>query len=833
MYFLPFIQQLRKTIRQTFFSILLHLFLHILHVFRMKKEKTLTGIKGFLSFLIWMTIFGFFVRLFETALLAYYHFDFQKQFKLNILGFGYDILWFGKISLSIFPIHLLISHFDEKAAKWTLRIIGTLMLLISNAMVMYFVEAYLPLDKIFFDYSISDIIYIAGASEPFVWWGYVFLLLIPAAFFVLSRHEFRYRKVLLPVWTVLAIASLFVWKVPERFYENSEDKNTIGNKQAFFFGSLFSEEKSFYQIDTKDFEQNRERIKAFQSLFFDIEFVDERYPFAHIDKSPDVLSPFFNLNPDQKPNLVFIITEGLGREFCGKNSQLPSPMPFLDSLASAGLSWDNCLSSSQRTFAVLPTMFGSLPFGEQGFLQSPNCPRFNSMIKTLNQNGYSSSFFYGGWLCFDEMCYFLNDNGVNNFLPDYTTYPQNMMNSWGLYDEYLFSESFKHIDFENKSPRLDIYMTLTTHDPFEFPCKENYIERYKQMLAETKCSGKVNEYTYKCYASFSYFDDCLRKFFSTYKSKPGYENTIFVITGDHCFYSSISEFNKYYVPLVIWSPMLKESKEFPAMATHRDITPSFLAMMKSVYGIETPDTVAWINSGLDTVSYFRSKTFSPQLKGSRIMSNMIFNDMFYDDGKAYKITCPSGCPLLTPCDDNSLKNILSEYKALDDYVMNKDALLPGNANNILLASIDSMQSQNFTLAHTKVHPADTLGESNVFSLCKTYPFEFFEVKTKDELKSVSLQCELDVFIPKHEECSNIHFDFAIDRKSGHENIKSIPINYFYQDYGQWHHFSMTQIFEKSALDYQDGDKLSGYFVNEGNKNFFITNFRMKIIGTLE
>lgn len=801
----------------------------------MKKEKLSIGLQGFLSFLLWLLVFGFAVRLFETALLTHYHFEFTKQLRLCVFGFGYDILFFGKITLVLFPFYLLINHFSEKAAKWTFRIIGTIMLLISNAMIMYFVAAYVPLDKIFFDYSIHDLIYIASASEPFVWWGYVLLLLIPATFLLLSRHEFRMGKISLFVWLSVSVAGLCVWKVPEKLYGNNNEKNTIDNKQAFFFGSLFSKESKFDRIDinTEDSEQNRERIKAFQSQFPEIEFVSAKYPFVHIDHSPDVLSSFFNLDPDVKPNFVFVITEGLSREFCGPSCIYPSPMPFLDSLASVSLSWSNCLSSSQRTFAVLPTLLGSLPFGEQGFLNSSNCPRYNSLIKILNQNGYTSSFFYGGWLCFDEMCYFLNDNDVNNFLPDYKTYPKEMSNSWGLYDQYLFSESFKQIDFKSGKPRLDIYLTLTTHDPFEYPNEENYIERFKQMLVKTNSTDKIYKHMYKCYASYSYFDDCLRDFFATYKSKPGYENTIFVITGDHCFYSSVSEFNKYYVPLVIWSPMLKESRDFTAMATHRDVTPSMLAMMKSVYDIETPDTVAWINTGLDTVSYFRSKTFSPQLKASRLMGNMIYGDYFYDDGNVYKINYQDNMLSLVPEENEQVKHLLNEYKAMDDYVMNNDALLPRDGNRKMLFSVDSLQSPNFTRTQTNVMPTDTLDKENVFTLSKSKPFYLTNIVLENDLKFVEVQCEFDVFIPKYEDYFNINFDFSINKGSGKEIIKSIPINYFYQYYDQWHHFSMTQIFEKSVYDYQGGDKIQGYLSNGAKKKFFIANFRMNIIGTME
>ena len=799
----------------------------------MKKEKLSSGLRAFLSFLLWMLIFGLAVRLFESALLTHYHLEFPKQIRLCLLGFGYDVLFFSKTALVLCSVFLLLNRFSEKAARWTFRIIGTLMLLISNAMVMYFVAAYIPLDKIFFDYSIHDLIYIANASEPFVWWGYVFLLLIPTAFLLLSGHVFRTGKACLCVWSGLALAGLFIWEVPEKLYANIDERNTIDNKQAFFFGSFFTKEDHFSHINARDFEANRQRIQEFQQQFPDVEFINEKYPFAHIDNSPDVLSSYFSLNPDKKPNFVFIITEGLSSEFCGQNSIYPSPMPFFDSLASTGLAWYNCLSSTQRTYGVLPTLFGCLPFGEHGFMQSPNCPRFNSMIKILNRNGYTPSFFYGGWPCFDDMCYFLNDNDVNHFMPDYSTYPEYMKNSWGLYDEYLFSESLKNIDFDSGNPRLDIYLTLTTHDPFEYPDRETYMEKYKQTLAEAQGKTQVKEYMFKCYASFSYFDDCLRNFLTAYRSKPGFENTIFVITGDHCFLSQHSEFNKYLVPLVIWSPMLKQSKQFTTMATHRDVTPSVLAMMKSAYSIVSPDTVAWINTGLDTVSYFRSKTFSPQLKGSRIMGNMIYGDRFYDDGKAYRLGYRNNKLAFTPEDEGFMTHLLSEYKALDDYVMNNDALLPESGNNTLISSVDSTQSLNYTLVQTKVSPIDTLSKNDVFPLSATYPFDFTKIKLEKALESVCVQCEFDIYIPKYDGFP-IYLNFDHSTKSGRENIKQIPINFAnYAHYGQWHHFSLTQRFEKSVYNFENGDKIYGHFVNSGNKKFFISNFRMKVIGTLE
>ena len=150
----------------------------------MEKEKRIHGLGSFLRFLFWMLVFGFAVRLFEAALLGYYQEQFWKQLALCLKGFCYDVLFFSKFALLLCPIYLLLHRCSEKAARWTFRILGTLMLLISNAMIMYYISAMMPLDKIFFSYSVKELIYISQSTGAFVWWGYVGLLLIPILFLV-------------------------------------------------------------------------------------------------------------------------------------------------------------------------------------------------------------------------------------------------------------------------------------------------------------------------------------------------------------------------------------------------------------------------------------------------------------------------------------------------------------------------------------------------------------------------------------------------------------------------------------------------------------------------
>lgn len=803
----------------------------------MDRKNITQGLKNYLAFLFWMLVFGLAVRLFETALLGYYHQEFWKNLKLCFLGYCYDVVFFSKFALVLFLPYLLIHHFSEKAAQWTLRIIGAIMLLISNAMIMYFISAYIPLDKVFFEYSVKELIYISQSTGSFVWWGYLGLLLIPAMFLVVSRREVTLDKRWAFVWLGLAVVGCCIWEVPQWMYTSREEMNTVCNKQEFFWRSLLRKDESFERFNQKDLDQQRDRIEAFQAMFPEDKFVDYRYPFAHVDQSPDVLSAYFNLDPDKKPNFVFVITEGLSREFSGFNSKYVSATPFLDSLADQSLCWLNCMSSSQRTIAVLPSLFGSLPFGKRGFMQSSNCPRFYSLVNLLKENGYYPSFFYGGWTCFDDMCYFLNDLGIEGYLPDHTGYPEEIQSTWGLYDSYLFSESLKQVEKKTDQPRFDIYLTLTTHDPFDYPDKEAYTQTYINKLKQHGQLEEIQPSQYEMYASYLYYDDCLRKFFSDYRAMPDYDNTIFVITGDHCFNAQSEELDKYHVPLIIWSPMLKESHRFPAMVAHRDVTPSMLAMMKKNYDIKAPNIVSWINTGLDVSPEFRANTFTPQLKNSRKMDNMVYKDYFYDEGKVYQFGYENQKLTLTPVDEEKVVKLMNDYKAMDDYVMNNDALiLLDEDKQRLILSVDSTQSVNYVLLQSYVKPRDTLDHANTFKLTNTFPFGLFKVPVSDSLQSVLVYCDFNHYIPYQENGgSKILLGFALEHADGRrEVVKTMTVNYdWYEYYDRWQHFSMTQSFNKALVHYVEGDQLMCYFVNENHIRFLLSDFQLKIVGINE
>ena len=111
-------------------------------------------------------------------------------------------------------------------------------------------------------------------------------------------------------------------------------------------------------------------------------YSDKEFPFLKAADYSDVIGKYMNVQ-QQKPNIVIVIIEGLGSSFIegGNHSGFT---PFIDSLSHQSLYWKNFLSTTGRTFGVLPSLTASLPFSEKGFMElGSNMPDHRSLFTLL------------------------------------------------------------------------------------------------------------------------------------------------------------------------------------------------------------------------------------------------------------------------------------------------------------------------------------------------------------------------------------------------------------------------------------------------------------------
>lgn len=587
----------------------------------------------------------------------------------NLIGFAIDLAHIGWIVAIIYLPYAVLCLVSKKAANITVRTIFAAYLCISMILVGYFATTHIPLDSIINAYSPHELYVTITANSPYNIPIAIAIIIASLLFAAIPR-----KKLQLPRWlqiTMMAIMALciFVPSLEKNKFRYDREYYIIENKTHYLWNSLRSNQSVIQYTES----ELKGKAEEFESFFPEYEFIDYHYPFLHKDKTADILSPFLADN-GQKPNIVIIIVEGLSNYISGRNSTLASATPFLDSLSEHALVWENCLSTSERTFGVLPSLLGALPFGDRGFMAyRHDIPKFSTLATILHDNGYKNTFFYGGWYGFDNMDIFARNNYMEMYYdkPEYKSAEQ--QNEWGLLDEYMLLNSFDDLTESTDSQRLDIYLTLTTHDPFNYPDHEKYIKQYEALpkKGESISSTKSN-------ASFLYADNCLRKFFDKYRNYKSFANTIFVITGDHRFVTENNSetIDNFQVPLIIWSPMLTCTRHFPALTTHRNLSPALLAYLEQKHGIKTSQEVVWLNSGLDTSNYIATNTFSPHFDAGRKIKGITYNGYFITTEKTFRFDTADNTLKTRPFNGKTDKSeLLRLYIQLENYIMKNDALL--------------------------------------------------------------------------------------------------------------------------------------------------------------
>ena len=219
---------------------------------------------------------------------------------------------------------------------------------------------------------------------------------------------------------------------------------------------------------------------------------------------------------------------------------------------------------------------------------------------------------------------------------------------------------------------LSIYLTLSTHSPFVLKNQSYYeqrvIDRLHQLKTPTEEMPSYLKNQQKL-ATFLFFDDELRNFFKEYKKRKDFKNTIFIITGDHrgIIFSRTSQIDLYHTPLIIYSPLLKEAKEFGGISSHADLTPTLLNYLENNYKIKTPPKVSWLGNLLDTSRDFHSQQCYAFMRNNREIQDYIHDDYYLSAGMLYKI---HDTLHLTRIENNSIKQQLEkelkEFKNIND-----------------------------------------------------------------------------------------------------------------------------------------------------------------------
>lgn len=549
-----------------------------------------------------------------------------------------------------------------------------LVLIFEAVLIAYYCSTLVPLGSDLLGYSYADVKITLANSGGFM--ISVYLLFVVA--FLIGLF-----------WVLYKVTSKFYHRI-SRMYPFTIVLFSL------FMASLFT--------DGKPINQNKVQylaVNIYNTSTEDNSYTSkEEYPLVQGPIIENVLGDYFELK-EEKPNIVFIMVEGLGRDFVGEGAEFGGFTPFLDSLTTKSLYWENFLSNTGRTFGVLPSLLGSLPFGKSGFMELEEYPNKLTMFSVLKNNGYHTSFYQGTNSSFDKVDRFLNSENVD-FILDKSgfgiQYQQQAEDaagsSWGYPDKELFKKSIS-LERNEDQPRLEVYMTISTHEPFIPPNQDFFETKVDQILKngdfgsrETKIIEKNNN----VFATLLYTDDAIQWFMESYKSQPNYENTIFVITGDHRLIPipQRNSISRFHVPLIMYSPMLKKTRKMSSISSHFDVTPSILALLDNAYEMKMPKKVAWMGGALDMETAFRSTKNIPLMRNKNELKEYISKEKLYTNGDIMELD--ENMDISSTFGGSGVEKSLERFKSVNHYVTTENKIIPDSL------TIFSVQTEKFTPA---------------------------------------------------------------------------------------------------------------------------------------
>ncbi len=272
-------------------------------------------------------------------------------------------------------------------------------------------------------------------------------------------------------------------------------------------------------------------------------------------------------------NVVIIILESFSREFIGAFNREPGYhgfTPFLDSLIRYSLVFSHSFANGRKSIDALPAVLAGIPSMEVPYVLTPfSNNAIRGLGTLLHEAGYHTSFFHGapnGSMGFDA---FVNLAGIKHYygMNEYGK-QADFDGVWGIWDHQFLAFYAQQLN-SFKEPFLSVFFSVSSHHPFIIP---------------REFEGKFKGGQQPILKCIEYTDYSLKQFFNRIKDEPWYQNTLFVITADHCssnvlFPETRTTWGSAAIPIIFFRPdnSLAGRKE---VAQQTDIMPSVLGYLK-------------------------------------------------------------------------------------------------------------------------------------------------------------------------------------------------------------------------------------------------------------
>jgi phosphoglycerol transferase MdoB-like AlkP superfamily enzyme len=504
-------------------AVILAQLLKYLKVIKMKKNLQFLT----LYFSTWLLVFWV-----GRAAFLCYHFEKTKMLSFAEIvgsfthGFSLDLSF---ICYLLFPAILLLCINHLFSTKYVLKIVTHLILFFVLLLIFGDMELYkawnFRIDNTFFVYLKNPKEMTASvSSSPVFLLSFLFILVYTFFVFIFSKVFYNFPAVESEKWTTKSLsvvlllafgASLIVpirggiQQIPINQSRVYFSTNQFANHAAInplwnFFDSIVQQkgitENPYLYLKKEEAQQ------IIDSLYTD------NQPFEKIIKK-DIL----------KPNVIIIVWETLTSKVVESLGGLPGATPNFDRLSKEGILFTHAFASGDRTDKGIVAVLSAFPAQPiASIVQEPKkAEKLPILSKSFRQNGYNTSFFYGGELAFAGMQSYLINGEFEHLITKNNFSKAECSSKWGAFDHIVYQKMASDLA-TMPQPFFSTILTLTSHEPFEIP------EGWAHEIYG-KASDEVSRFANSQY----YADAAFGKFIDEAKKQTWWQNTLIVVVGDH------------------------------------------------------------------------------------------------------------------------------------------------------------------------------------------------------------------------------------------------------------------------------------------------------------
>ncbi|WP_024334614.1 sulfatase-like hydrolase/transferase [Desulfotignum balticum] len=291
-----------------------------------------------------------------------------------------------------------------------------------------------------------------------------------------------------------------------------------------------------------------------------------KIPFEQVNQKYPLLWSFRPVaNPShqiKKQNIILLILESVGKDEIFLTINNREVMPNLKKITEDNLFFKYAIAAGTKSNQALPAIFsGIIPQTYNNILWRKPLPNLSGLPELLEEKGYTSVYFHGSDLSFEQQREYLKMIGFGEIF-DYDSLLEQTVVGWGYDDQLMFNKVETWITNHKKNqadvPFLLSLFTLSTHDPFILPDtweyqffnKEQTIDQYGRWIHLMDRNDRYHNYI----ESLHFLDVMLGRFYNWFE-KEIKQDSLLVIVGDHVSSThneKIDQKNhmRFFVPLI-------------------------------------------------------------------------------------------------------------------------------------------------------------------------------------------------------------------------------------------------------------------------------------------